>query len=126
MTAKVRSWECRNVEMCNVTRLPLGIDKPSERLAPRDRSWDPNGARTVCDRLALRVQSFAALPGEEVLAQLAVERPDLVVFGHRRKAHDVPIRLRHHVARSDGGGEPAALRRGRAVGHLIAACSGGS
>jgi len=40
----------------------------------------------------------AALPGKHVLAQLAVERPDLVVFGDRRKAHDLPILLRHHVA----------------------------
>jgi hypothetical protein len=52
-----------------------------------------------CDRLALRVQGLAGLSGKQVLAQLAVERPHLVPLGDRRKAHDVPILLRHHLAR---------------------------
>jgi hypothetical protein len=30
--------------------------------------------------------------------QLAVERPDLVAFGDRREAHDIPILLGHHMA----------------------------
>src|SRR6516164_3413720 len=38
-----------------------------------------------CDRLALRMQYLAALPGKQVLTQLAVERPDLVVLGDRRE-----------------------------------------
>jgi len=51
------------------------------------------------ERLALGVQCLAVLPGKHELAQLIVERPDLVPFGNRREAHDVPILVRHHMAR---------------------------
>jgi hypothetical protein len=50
------------------------------------------------DRLALRVQCLVAPPGKQVLAQLGVEGPHLVVFGDRRETHDIPILLRHHMA----------------------------
>jgi hypothetical protein len=44
------------------------------------------------------VQGLAALSGVQALVQFAVERPNLVLLGDRREAHDIPILLRHHMA----------------------------
>jgi len=51
------------------------------------------------DRLPLRMQCLAALPGEGFRSQRGFEHPRLVVLGDRREAHDIPILLRHHMAR---------------------------
>jgi hypothetical protein len=48
--------------------------------------------------LALLVQCLAAPPGKRALPQLGVECPALVLLGDRRKADDLPILLRQHVA----------------------------
>ena len=45
------------------------------------------------------VQCLAGPPGKRVRPQLRIEGVGLVVLDDRRKAHDLPILLRQHVAR---------------------------
>jgi hypothetical protein len=65
---------------------------------PRAKPGDAADPIEGLQWLALRAQCLAASPGKRALAQLGVERPALVLFGDGRKAHDLPILLRQHVA----------------------------
>ena len=92
--------------VCPVSREPCRLDHTTPcgdgacwywpvKLYFADRAADP---LECLQRLALRVQCLAAPPGKRALSQLGVERPALVLLGDGRKAHDLPILLRQHVA----------------------------
>ena len=50
------------------------------------------------ERLARRVQRLAPPPAEDSPPRQSVDHVPLVRLGDRRKAHDLPILLRQHVA----------------------------
>jgi hypothetical protein len=65
---------------------------------PRDKPGDAADLLEHHQRFARRVQGLALPAGEDARPRQGIDDMPLVRLGDRRKAHDVPILLRQHVA----------------------------